>query len=82
MSKGDRKGRYPASALKKMSALAVVTMMIACCLTITCPDGTDAVVGPTSGTCGPNLNWSLDTDTGHLTITGTGAMDDFSSYGG
>ncbi len=30
-----------------------------------------------SGTCGANLTWSFDTDTGALTISGTGAMDDY-----
>ena len=33
-----------------------------------------------SGTCGDNLTWSLNTDTGVLNITGTGAMYDY-SYG-
>ena len=32
-----------------------------------------------SGTCGTNLNWSLDTDTGVLKITGSGNMENFSS---
>ena len=31
-----------------------------------------------SGTCGDNLTWTLD-DTGLLTISGTGAMEDYSS---
>ena len=30
-----------------------------------------------SGTCGDNLNWSLDKDTGVLKITGTGDMEDY-----
>ena len=35
-----------------------------------------------SGTCGTNVNWSLDTETGLLKITGTGAMTSYpwSSY--
>jgi len=32
-----------------------------------------------SGTCGDNLTWELDTTTGMLTISGTGAMTDWSS---
>ena len=32
-----------------------------------------------NGTCGDNLTWTLDTDTGVLTISGTGAMTDYSS---
>ncbi|MCC8080929.1 MAG: leucine-rich repeat domain-containing protein, partial [Lachnospiraceae bacterium] len=35
----------------------------------------------TSGTCGENVTWTLDTDTGVLTISGTGMMDDFESTG-
>ena len=33
-----------------------------------------------SGKCGDNLTWSLDTDTGVLTISGTGDMYNWSSY--
>ncbi len=32
-----------------------------------------------SGTCGDNVNWSLDTKTGVLNITGYGAMDDYTN---
>ena len=32
------------------------------------------------GKCGENVNWSLDTDTGILTISGTGAMEDYDAY--
>ena len=35
----------------------------------------------TSGTCGENLNWSYDAASGTLTITGTGAMDDYDESG-
>ncbi len=33
---------------------------------------------PTNGTCGKNLTWTLDTETGELVISGTGGMLDFS----
>lgn len=33
-----------------------------------------------SGRCGDNLTWSLDTDSGVLLITGSGAMDSYSDY--
>lgn len=33
---------------------------------------------PASGTCGENLTWEFDKETGTLTISGTGEMDDFS----
>ncbi len=32
-----------------------------------------------SGTCGDNLTWTLDTESGTLTISGTGAMTDYTS---
>ena len=34
-----------------------------------------------SGECGENLTWTLDTDTGVLTISGTGAMTDYTDEG-
>ena len=34
-----------------------------------------------SGKCGDNLTWSLDTDTGVLTISGTGYMYNWNYYG-
>ena len=33
---------------------------------------------PTSGTCGENLTWNFDVDTGVLTISGTGVMYNYS----
>ncbi len=33
-----------------------------------------------SGSCGTNVNWTLNTDTGVLSITGSGAMTNYSSY--
>ena len=33
-----------------------------------------------SGTCGENLTWNFDEDTGTLTISGEGDMDDFNIY--
>ncbi len=37
---------------------------------------TASAAQPTSGSCGPNLNWNLDKATGVLTISGTGPMED------
>ena len=36
---------------------------------------------PTSGSCGENLTWVMDPETGMLTISGTGAMTDYSAEG-
>ena len=33
-----------------------------------------------SGSCGSKITWSFDTDTGVLTLTGSGAIPDYSSY--
>ena len=33
-----------------------------------------------SGTCGENLTWQLNTETGKLSITGSGAMNDYKYY--
>ena len=41
--------------------------------------GVEAEAATYSGTCGTNVNWSLDTETGVLNITGTGAMSYSSS---
>ena len=35
-----------------------------------------------SGKCGASVNYTLDTETGVLNISGTGAMDDYVSWGG
>ena len=34
----------------------------------------------TSGSCGDNLTWSFNQDTGKLTIKGSGKMRNWSSY--
>ncbi len=61
-------------AFKKSLALVLAAVMLLCALPFT------ASATTYSGTCGDNLNWSLDTDTGVLNITGMGAMNNWSSY--
>ena len=33
-----------------------------------------------AGTCGDNLTWSFDSETGELTVSGTGDMEDYDSF--
>ena len=46
-----------------------------------CTNGDSEGVGATSGTCGAKLTWALSTD-GTLTISGTGAMNNYTSSSG
>ena len=41
------------------------------------PGGIEEMPG---GSCGPDLTWTYDTDTRHLTITGSGEMEDFPGF--
>ena len=54
-----------------------ITVTIVDCPTI--ESDPDPEPTPTSGTCGENATWSLDTITGTLTISGTGVMSDYPS---
>ena len=62
------------TAFKKSLALVLAAVMLLCALPFTASAETN------SGTCGDNLTWSLDTETGVLNITGTGAMTNYSNY--
>lgn len=59
---------------RTVSLLALLAAL--CCLFTVSAAAADA---PTSGTCGENLTWALD-GAGTLTISGTGAMEDFVYY--
>ncbi len=50
--------------------------MVACCFVFIVPEST-AATGETSGDCGADLKWEVNTSNGLLTITGTGAMEDY-----
>ena len=60
--------------LKKVLALVLAVMMVIAALPMTV-----AAVIPESGTCGNNLTWTLKDKV--LTISGTGAMDNFNMNG-
>jgi hypothetical protein len=45
------------------------------------PNMTAETLTGTCGANGDNLTWSLDTESGVLTISGSGAMEDYDEYG-
>ena len=53
-----------------------IVLMLVCALLLPVFGGRALAASP-SGSCGPGLTWSLDQDTGVLTIRGSGAMDDY-----
>ena len=58
----------------------LLTMLLAACLLCTFFAFT-ASAETLTGTCGDDAFWSLDTDTGVLTVSGTGAMADYAAKG-
>lgn len=56
---------------KKLWLLAIAVTLLTLLLTLC------ASAETYSGTCGASANWSFDTETGVLTISGTGAMTDY-----
>ncbi len=73
---------------KRLTAwLLTIAMLCALLPAAVLPASADVVLPPdefgentVTGTCGENLTWTLDLDTGELTIYGTGPMDDY-DYG-
>ena len=57
----------------KRTVTLLALLAALCCLFTVSAAAADA---PTSGTCGANLTWALDT-TGTLTISGTGEMEEY-----
>lgn len=63
---------------RKLACLALVIAVLGACLLLLPERAQAAEI--TRGTCGDNLTWVLDSD-GTLTISGAGAMTDYSTYG-
>ena len=59
--------------MKKLISLLIVTVMIFAIFSSAIQINAETY----SGTCGDDLTWELDTDTGVLTISGTGKMYDY-----
>ena len=64
---------------KRLLALLLCAVMVCAVFVQALPVASAAEVTD-SGNCGENLTWTLNTD-GLLTISGTGEMEDYSSYG-
>lgn len=72
--------------MKKKVVKIILEFMIAVCLFV-CggivllgqPVKAEAAIVTNSGTCGENLTWALD-DEGTLTISGTGAMENYEQF--
>lgn len=62
--------------MKKLKRILVFTISAICCALLYTGCTFDAPVSD-SGTSGNNLKWTLDYETGALTITGSGAMTDY-----
>ena len=62
---------------KSVATLLILTLLVGL-LSIFSISASAETVG---GTCGEALTWSLDTDTGKLTISGSGAMEDYAWSG-
>ncbi|MCD7797351.1 MAG: leucine-rich repeat domain-containing protein [Clostridiales bacterium] len=64
--------------MKKVISLILSLTML---LTITAALDLTAFADTYSGTCGDNVTWLLDTETGELIISGSGDMSDYDSSG-
>lgn len=55
----------------------LAALLVLCLVLALLPVNALAAENATSGTCGSNAYWSFDASTGTLTISGSGAMDDY-----
>ncbi len=63
---------------KYLTLLVVLFLIVAVAVCLIHFTATPASADTYSGTCGDNLTWEYDTSTGVLTISGSGAMKDYS----
>ena len=61
--------------MKRILTFSLLALMLACLLAFA------ASAETLSGTCGTNVTWTLDTESGVLTVDGSGEMNDFYSDG-
>ena len=65
---------------KSFLARAAMTLLVTLLLTMTAQTAWAVTLTDTSGTCGTNCTWTFDTSTGLLTISGSGAMEDYPTF--
>ena len=65
--------------MKKIKSILAVTISLV--IMLTCMPAVPVFAETYNGTCGENVTWALDTDTGVLTISGCGDMDNYSFWG-
>ena len=59
--------------MKKLISLLLVSLMVFATFSAAIPVGAETL----SGTCGDGVTWEFDDETGVLTISGAGAMEDY-----
>ena len=67
---------------KSFLARAAMTLLVTLLLTMTAQTAWAGELTAASGTCGTNCTWTFNTSTGLLTISGSGAMEDYATFEG
>ncbi len=66
--------------MKKAKKFLSFVLSLAILMSFVAMSGITAYAESTSGTCGANITWEFDEQTGRLTISGSGKMNDFQVY--